>query len=85
MELWAIELSEFDVQYHPYTALKGQAVTDFIVKFTNMKGQRVEEHPQWIIHTDGSSNRQASEDGVVLHSLEGDEIECMVRLQSMKF
>ncbi|XP_075633478.1 uncharacterized protein LOC142605938 [Castanea sativa] len=29
---------------------------------------------------DGSSNRQAGGVGVVLHSPEGDEIECMVRL-----
>ena len=29
---------------------------------------------------DGSSNRQAGEAGIVLHSSKGDEIECMVRL-----
>ena len=29
---------------------------------------------------DGSSNRQASGTGVVLHSLERDEIGCMIRL-----
>ena len=39
MALWAIELSEFDVQYHPCTAIKGQVVTDFILKFSNMEGQ----------------------------------------------
>ena len=30
MALWAIELSEFDVQYRPRTAIKGQIVADFI-------------------------------------------------------
>ena len=45
MALWAIELSEFDVQYHSCTAIKGQVVTDFIVEFSNMEGQGVEEHP----------------------------------------
>ena len=29
---------------------------------------------------DGSSNRQASGAGVVLYSLEGDKVECMIRL-----
>ena len=29
--LWAIELSKFDIQYHPHTAIKGQVVVDFIV------------------------------------------------------
>ena len=35
LALWAIELSEFDIQYLPRTAIKGQVVTDFIVEFTN--------------------------------------------------
>ena len=38
MALWAIELSEFDIQYHPRTAMKGQVVANFIAEFTNMKG-----------------------------------------------
>ena len=36
--------------------------------------------PQWSIHTDGSFNRQIGGAGVVLHSSEGDKIECMVHL-----
>ena len=32
--LWAIELSEFDVQYRPRTAVKGQIVADFIAEYT---------------------------------------------------
>ena len=35
MVLWAIELSEFDIQYYPRTAIKGQVVIDFIVEFTS--------------------------------------------------
>ena len=34
MALWAIELSEFDVQYRPRTAIKGQVVADFIAEYT---------------------------------------------------
>ena len=34
MALWAIELSEFDVQYCPRTAVKGQIVADFIAEYT---------------------------------------------------
>ena len=36
--LWVIELSEFDVQYRPRTAMKGQVVANFIAEFTNMEG-----------------------------------------------
>ena len=45
MALWAIELSEFDVQYRQHTAMKGQVVAGFIAEFTNMEDQGLEEHP----------------------------------------
>ena len=45
MALWTIKLSEYDVQYHPRTAIKGQVVVDFIAEFTNMEGQGAGEHP----------------------------------------
>ena len=35
MALWAIKLSEFDIQYRPHSAIKGQMVANFIVEFTN--------------------------------------------------
>ena len=31
---WAIELSEFDIRYKRRTTVKGQVLTDFIMKFT---------------------------------------------------
>ena len=31
---WAIELGEFDIKFMPRTAIKGQAVANFIVEFT---------------------------------------------------
>ena len=39
MALWAVELSEFDIQYRPRTAIKGQVVADFIAEFTLKDGQ----------------------------------------------
>ena len=80
MALWAIELSEFNVQYCPCMAIKGQVIADFIIEFTNMEGQGVGECPRWSIHTDELSNRQAGGVGVVLRSLEGDEVKCMGQL-----
>ena len=38
MALWAVELTEFDIQYCPRTAIKGQVMADFIAEFTFMKG-----------------------------------------------
>ena len=80
MALWAIELSEFNIQYRPHTAIKGQVVADFIAELINVECQEAGEYPQWSVHTDGSYNRQVGGAGIILHSPEGDEIECMVRL-----
>ena len=46
LALWAIELSEFDIQYRPRTAIKGQVVADFIAKFTHDEDKGVEESLQ---------------------------------------
>ena len=61
-------------------AIKGQIIADFITEFTIAEDQGVEKSPQWSIHKDKSSNRQAGGASVVLYSLEGDKVECMIRL-----
>ena len=53
MALWAIELSEFNVQYRPRTAVKGQIVADFIAKYTQPEDKGAEGQKLWSIHTDG--------------------------------
>ena len=80
LALCTIELSEFDIQYRPRTAIKGQVVAEFIAEFTYDKDKGAEEHSQWSVHTDGSSNRQAGGVDVVLLSPEGDIVECMICL-----
>ena len=45
LALWAIELSEFDIQYHPRTAIKRQVVADFIAEFTNEEDKGADEYP----------------------------------------
>ena len=34
MVQWAIEISQFDIEYYPRTAIKAQALVDFIAEFT---------------------------------------------------
>ena len=54
---WAVELSEFDIQYQPRHAIKAQALADFIVEFTpscsDVEG--MEDSKKWVVHMDGSS------------------------------
>ncbi|XP_075663351.1 uncharacterized protein LOC142632925 [Castanea sativa] len=80
MALWAIELSEFDIRYQPRAVVKGQVLVNFVAEFTATKDQGAEETPIWRVHTDESSNKHAGGVGIVLHTPEGDKIECMIRL-----
>ena len=45
LALWAIELSEFDIQYRLRIAIKGQVVVDFIAEFTNGEDKGADECP----------------------------------------
>ena len=56
LALWAIELSEFDIQYRPRIAIKGQVVADFIAEFTHDEDKGAEESLHWSIYTDELSN-----------------------------
>ena len=49
MALWAIELSDFNIQYRPRTAVKGQIVADFIIEYTQPEGKGAEGLGQWSI------------------------------------
>ena len=57
LALWAIELSNFDIQYCPRTVINRQIIVDVIVEFTNGEDKGTNECPQWSIHTDGSFNK----------------------------
>ena len=55
MVQWAIELSQFDIKYHPRIAIKAQALVDFITEFSLLKDDNpTNEIEQWMIQTDGS-------------------------------
>ena len=71
MVQWAIELSQFDVEYHPRTAIKAQALVDFIAKFTTPEDVNSQED-LWTINTDGSSTQQGGGAGIVITSPEKD-------------
>ena len=50
MVQWAIELSQFNIEYHPKTAIKAQALADFIAEFTLPdENNLTNETEQWTI------------------------------------
>uniref|UniRef100_A0A2N9IZ99 Uncharacterized protein n=1 Tax=Fagus sylvatica TaxID=28930 RepID=A0A2N9IZ99_FAGSY len=81
---WSIELSEFDIDYRPRTAIKAQALADFIAEFTSKDDEPtedVEQTSKWTVNIDGSSTKDSGGVGVVLRSPEGDIIKQAIRLQ----
>uniref|UniRef100_A0A2N9G5B1 RNA-directed DNA polymerase n=1 Tax=Fagus sylvatica TaxID=28930 RepID=A0A2N9G5B1_FAGSY len=83
--LWTIELSEFDIDYRPRSAIKAQALADFIAEFTSKDDEPTETEdckaPRWTVHTDGSSTKNAGGIGIIIKSPEGDIIKRAIRLQ----
>ena len=80
---WAIELSEFDIRYKPKTAIKGQVLADFIMKFTSVEPTENSQTSTglliWRLYVDGATNAQGSGAGLILTSLEGIYIEYVLR------
>jgi len=51
---WAVELSKFQIQYHPRGIIISQTLANFTTKFSPRPTE--EGSAQWTLHVDGSSN-----------------------------
>ncbi|XP_074377865.1 uncharacterized protein LOC141719388 [Apium graveolens] len=86
---WAVKLGQFDLEYAPRTAIKGQALADFLLEFDSeiddkalvmLHPPHAEEsleefpHPWWILHVDGAVNNGGVGAGIVLVSPEGHHL-----------
>ena len=71
MVRWAVELSEFDVQYEPRGPIKGQIYADFVVELSSADAHQEEANFRWVLSVDGSSNQQGSGADVILKGLSG--------------
>jgi ribonuclease HI len=78
---WVVELGQFDIEFHPRTTIKGQALADFFLEFCNTPEPRdPAQHPLWVVYVDGSSQCQRSGVGVVLISLQKQRFQYAVKL-----
>lgn len=90
MAKWAIELEEHDISYRPRISIKGQALTDFLLeisgkpKTANQKKESLgigqpKDGQEWTLYTEGASSKEGLGAGLVLTSLEGEEITYALR------
>ena len=78
---WAIELGSYGLKYVSRTAIKSQALVDFINDWTEMQApEEKPDHTYWTIHFDGSRQLEGSGAGVVLTSPRGDKFCYVLRL-----
>ncbi|XP_068474112.1 uncharacterized protein [Phaseolus vulgaris] len=80
MVKWAVELSEFDIQYEPRGPIKGQVFADFVVELSSVATPSEGLDFRWVLSVDGSSNQQGSGAGVILEGPNGVLIK-----QSLRF
>jgi len=80
MVRWAVELSEFDVQYEPKGPIKGQVYADFVVELFSAATHQEGASFRWVLYIDGSSNQQGSGVGVILEGPNG-----LLIVQALRF
>ena len=82
MVQWAIELSQFDIEYLPRSAIKAQALADFMAEFTFPDEDNLtNDAKRWTIQTDGSSAQKRGRVGVVITTPDGEILKYGVRLR----
>ncbi|XP_030942035.1 uncharacterized protein LOC115967090 [Quercus lobata] len=76
------KLSQFDIEYHPRTAIKAQALADFIAEFTFPDEDRIiDEADKLIIQTDGSSAQKKEGVGAIITTPDGEVLKYGVQLK----
>ncbi|XP_071699824.1 uncharacterized protein [Rutidosis leptorrhynchoides] len=73
---WAIELGDYEINFSPRHAVKGQILADLLLETT----EKIDYLPDdknsnyvWELHTDGASSEEGVGAGLVLTSPEGEE------------
>ena len=79
---WAIELSEYGIDYQPRLSLKGQVMADFIVELPEPRApdRELTQDNWWILHVDGASRLSGSGVGLLLESPTGERLEQSIHL-----
>jgi hypothetical protein len=78
---WAIELSRYDIVYKPTTAIKAQALSDSVAKWTEMQMLPKErELEYWTINFDSSLQVQGAGAGILVTSPKGENLKYVLQI-----
>ncbi|XP_012839245.1 PREDICTED: uncharacterized protein LOC105959647 [Erythranthe guttata] len=76
---WAIELSEYGIEFKPRPAIKAQVLADFLVEMTSVEEST--SLPTWSVSVDESSTATGGGAGIVLTNPDGHEFEYAQRFE----
>ena len=76
---WAIELSKFDIEYHPKTPIKVQELANFEFIVSD-EDEALDEAKRWTIQIDESLARKRGGLGVIIITPEGETLKYEVQL-----
>ncbi|RVW70030.1 Retrovirus-related Pol polyprotein from transposon 17.6 [Vitis vinifera] len=79
---WAIELSEYGIEFQPKLSMKGQVMADFVLEYSRKPIQHKEssEKEWWTLRVDGASRSSGSGVGLLLQSPTGEHLEQSIQL-----
>ncbi|KAL0454694.1 UNVERIFIED_CONTAM: hypothetical protein Slati_0808600, partial [Sesamum latifolium] len=80
---WSHELNEFDLEYQPRSAIKAQALADFLTEYDPGEEKKKDDPGEWMMFIDGSATASKAGGGVVLKSPEGEEMLFAIRYEEV--
>jgi hypothetical protein len=79
---WAVEISQYDIEFIPRRMIKSQALTDFITEWMDSGLPGIDELPDhWVMYFDGSYTLKGAWAGIVLIRPEGDVLNYAIQLE----
>jgi hypothetical protein len=78
---WAVELSTLTIDFKPRTAIKSQALVDFMAEWRENQLPTPTERPEhWVMYFDGSLNLDGAGAGVLLISPTGEQLKYVLQI-----
>jgi hypothetical protein len=72
---WAVELGAITIDFKPHTAIKSQALVDFMTEWRENQLPTPTERPEhWVMYFDGSLKLEGAGAGVLLISPKGEQL-----------
>jgi ribonuclease HI len=81
ISMWAVELGALNIDFKPRTAIKSQALVDFIAEWQENQLPTPTERPEhWVMYFDGSLKLEGTGAGVVLISRKGEQLKYILQI-----